>query len=124
MTKPISRRQHAATDYSYVPLVSLAPGLAGFQDEPAAARLCRVASGVIAVSTLLTRAEWGTVKVMPYKAHLARRRGARRVHARGALAVSGSPGTGPPGTRSWRWGPPGLSAGLLSEPDEMPPADR
>ena len=70
MQKPISRRQHAFTDYSYIPLVALAPGLVGFKGESAAARLCQIASGAVAVSSLFTRAEWGAVPVMPYKAHL------------------------------------------------------
>ena len=120
MTKPISRRQHAATDYSYVPLVSLAPGLVGFKDDaPTAARLCRVASGVIAVSTLLTRAEWGTFKVVPYKAHLA-------VDAAvGAFALAAPWLFGFAGDRRARntflaMGAAGLSAGLLSRPNEMP----
>ena len=120
MTKPISRRQHAATDYSCVPLVSLAPGLAGFKDSaPTAARLCRVASGVIAVSTLFTRAEWGTFKVMPYKAHLA-------VDAAvGAFALAAPWLFGFAGDRRARntflaMGAAGLSAGLLSRPNEMP----
>ena len=120
MTKPISRRQHAATDYSYIPLVSLAPGLAGFEDEPTAARLCRIASGTIAASSLLTRAEWGTVKVMPYKAHLA------IDAALGAFSLAAPWLFGFARNRRARntflaMGLAGLSAGLLSRPNEMPP---
>ena len=119
MRKPITRRQHAATDYGYIPLVSLAPGLAGFEDEPAAVRLCRIASGVIAVSSLLTRAEWGTVKVMPYRAHLAIDAGL------GAFALAapwlfGFAGNRPARNTFLAMGAAGLSAGLLSRPNEMP----
>ena len=122
MKKPISRRQHAATDYSYIPLVSLAPGLAGFEDEPTAVRLCRIASGTIAVSSLLTRAEWGTVQVMPYRAHLA------IDAALGAFALAAPWLFGFAGHRRARntflaMGAAGLSAGLLSRPNELPASD-
>ena len=120
MKKPISRRQHAATDYSYIPLVSLAPGLAGFEDdEPTAARLCRVASGAIAVSSLLTRAEWGTVKVMPYRAHLAvdAALGAFALAAPWLFGFAGNPRAR---NTFLAMGAAGLSAGLLSRPSEMP----
>ena len=120
MTKPISRRQHAATDYSYVPLVSLAPGLVGFKDDaPTAVRLCRVASGVIAVSTLLTRAEWGTFKVMPYKAHLAID-AAVGAFALGAPWLFGFAGDRRARNTFLAMGAAGLSAGLFSRPNEMP----
>ena len=122
MTRPISRRQYAATDYSYVPLVSLAPGLVGFEDSaPTAARLCRVASGAIAVSTLFTRAEWGTFKVLPYKAHLAID-AAVGAFALGAPWLFGFAGDQRARNTFVAMGLMGLSAGLLSRPNEMPDA--
>lgn len=70
MVKPISRQQHGFTDYSYVPLVAAAPALVGFTDQPTAVTLTRLLSGSILATSLLTRAEWGIVKVVPFKAHL------------------------------------------------------
>ena len=68
--RPISRRGHAATDYSYVPTVMAAPSFVGFEDVPVAARLARTYAGIIATSTFFTRAEWGVVPVMPYRYHV------------------------------------------------------
>ena len=59
------------TDYPYVALVSTAPETVGFTEVKPAVTLCRILSGGILVSSLLTRAEWGAVRVVPYKAHLA-----------------------------------------------------
>ena len=70
MEKPISRREHGFTDYSYVPMVAAAPWFIGFTDEPWAVRLTRVLSGSILATSLLTRAEWGLVKMIPFKTHL------------------------------------------------------
>jgi len=70
MEKPISRQQHGFTDYSYVPLVAAAPTLVGFKDESMAVALTRVLSGSILATSLLTRAEWGLVKVITFKSHL------------------------------------------------------
>ncbi|MVN78441.1 hypothetical protein GO988_19085 [Hymenobacter sp. HMF4947] len=58
MEKPISRRQHGFTDYSYIPLALAIPKLAGFTDEKTATTMTRVLAGNILVSSLFTRAEW------------------------------------------------------------------
>ena len=71
MQPPIPRPYHWPTDYSYVPLVLTAPETVGFTDEKTAAALCRAFSGTILVSSVFTRAEWGAVRVIPYKAHVA-----------------------------------------------------
>lgn len=71
MKKPITRQMHGwVTDYPYVALVSTAPETVGFTGVQPAVVLCRVLSGSILVSSLLTRAEWGVFRAMPYKAHL------------------------------------------------------
>ncbi len=71
MNKPITRQMHGwVTDYPYVALVSTAPETLGFTEVKQAVSLCRLLSGGILVSSLLTRAEWGVFRVMPYKAHL------------------------------------------------------
>jgi hypothetical protein len=43
----------------------------GFTENKAATTLCHVLSGTVLVSSLFTRAEWGPIPIMPYKAHLA-----------------------------------------------------
>lgn len=57
MEKPITRKQHGFTDYSYVPFVVAAPSLVGFEDEPTAVQLTRGRSGNILATSLFTRAE-------------------------------------------------------------------
>jgi hypothetical protein len=119
MPKPISRRAHAFTDYSYVPLVSAAPDLVGFTDEKVATTLCHVLSSTVLVSSLFTRAEWGPIRVIPYKAHLA-------IDTFGGLTALTAPWLfGFAKNRKARntflvMGVFGLIAGLLSQPDEMP----
>ena len=119
MEKPITRTQHGFTDYSYIPTVAAAPSLVGFTDEQTATQLTRVLSGSILVSSLLTRAEWGLLKVLPYKAHLV------ADTAVGALALSAPWLFGfASNTRARNtflvMGAFGLMAGLLSKPEEMP----
>jgi hypothetical protein len=119
MFQPISRRQHAFTDYSYAPLVASAPELVGFTKEKAATTLCHLLSGTILVSSLFTRAEWGPIRVMPYKAHLA-------IDTLGGLTALTAPWTlGFAHNKRARntflaMGVFGLMAGLLSRPEEMP----
>jgi hypothetical protein len=71
MLKPIPRPVHAVADYSYSALFSVAPELIGFDDEETAARLSRVVSGGVLLTSLLTRYELGLIRVVPFKAHLA-----------------------------------------------------
>lgn len=119
MEKPISRKQHGFTDYSYVPLVAAAPSLVGFEDQPTAARLARLLSGGILASSLFTRAEWGAVRTVPFKTHLA------LDTAVGALSLAAPWLFGFAQNRRARntflaMGAFGLMAGLLSKSDEMP----
>lgn len=124
-THPIPRRYHWPTDYSYVPTVAAAPDLFGFAQNKKAARICRVFSSSILASSLFTRAEWGLIKVLPYKAHVALDFGAgvaalvmpwaagfandRR--ARNTFLVMGIVGI-----------TVGLLSGLFSGPEELPAA--
>lgn len=71
MNKPITRFQHGFADYAYVPTAAAAPELFGFAEEKTASLLARIIGGGVLLSTLMTRAEWGVVKAMPFKAHLA-----------------------------------------------------
>ena len=70
MEQPISRKQHAFADFSYIPAVACLPSIAGFEDEKKAVAVARALSGSAAVSAFFTRAEWGVVKVIPFKNHL------------------------------------------------------
>ena len=71
MEKPISRQMHGVADYLYAPLTFAAPKVAGFEDEDKAVTICQVVGAGLMASTLLTKAEWGVCKVLPFKAHLA-----------------------------------------------------
>ena len=71
MKKLISRRTHGVADYSYAALFAAAPELVGFTDEVIAARLSRVVSGGVFMTSLMTRYELGLIRVVPFKAHLA-----------------------------------------------------
>jgi hypothetical protein len=119
MNQPITRVQHGFTDYTYIPLVASAPYMVGFSENRTATTLSYVLSSTILASSLVTRAEWGVVKVLPYKAHLV-------LDVVGGLAGLSAP---------WLFGFAkdrkarntfiaaglfGLLAGLLSKPEEMP----
>jgi hypothetical protein len=71
MWQPISRTMHGVADVTYIPAVASAPETVGFTDEETATTLCRAIGGATLVSALVTKAEWGVVQVMPFKAHLA-----------------------------------------------------
>jgi hypothetical protein len=71
MEQPISRQMHGVADYAYAPLMFTAPQLIGFEDEKQAATVCQIVGSGVLVATMLTKAEWGVVKVLPFKAHLA-----------------------------------------------------
>ncbi|WP_139921566.1 hypothetical protein [Hymenobacter sp. DG01] len=118
MKQPISRVQHGFTDYSYIPAVATAPETVGFTDEKTATTLCRVLAGNILLTSLFTRAEWGLVRAMPYKAHL------MADVAVGAFAASAPWLFGFAENKRARntflvAGAFGLMAGLLSRPEEM-----
>ena len=66
----ILRPYHWLADYSYIPVVLAAPALVGFRHQPAATTLCRVFSGTVLLYSLCTRAEWGVVRVVPYRTHV------------------------------------------------------
>jgi hypothetical protein len=71
MITGIKKFEHGFTDYSYIPLVLLAPNLAGFNQDKTASIICRsFALGVLGV-TLFTDAPWGLIKKIPYKTHAA-----------------------------------------------------
>lgn len=119
MEKPILRKQHGYTDYSYIPAVLMAPEILGFEDEETAKLLCRVMSANVLLSSLFTRAEWGLFKVMPYKTHLI------LDFSVGAFSLAAPWVFGFSKNKKARnaflaMGLFGLSAALLSKPEEMP----
>ena len=70
MNKPISRRIHGLLDYAYVTAVTHLPEIVGFHRNKKATQFFRALSAAVFTSTVMTRAEWGAVKVIPYKKHL------------------------------------------------------
>lgn len=119
MEKPISRKGHGFTDYSYIPVAALAPEIFDFEDEETAKLLSRIQAGSILLSSLFTRAEWGLFKVIPYKTHLI------LDVSVGLFSVSAPWLFGFSKNRKARnaflaLGSTGILAGLLSKPKEMP----
>lgn len=119
MNKPISRKAHAFTDYSYIPLALASPIIFDFEDEEQAKLAGKIQAGSVLVSSLFTRAEWGLFKIMPYKTHLL------LDVAVSAFSLSAPWLFGFSKNRKARnafllMGVFGLSAGLLSKPEEMP----
>lgn len=119
MNKPVTRFQHGFADYAYAPTAAASPELFGFSDQKTASTLARVIGGGVLLSTLLTRAEWGVVKVMPFKAHLA-----LDVVA-GALTMTAPWLFGFANHKKARnaflaLGGTSLVAGLITQPEELP----
>jgi hypothetical protein len=69
MIKGITKKQHVCADYSYVPMVMLAPAIAKFEDDKVASRVCRAFALSSLGISLLTDAKWGLVRLIPYKVH-------------------------------------------------------
>ncbi len=67
----ISTRTHGAIDYLTGAGLLAAPSLLGISDEPAASRVLRAAGAAATVYSLLTDYEFGLVRVLPMRAHLA-----------------------------------------------------
>jgi hypothetical protein len=70
MKRPISRQMHGIADYIYAPVMFFAPKIAGFEEEDNASSICNIVASGVLVSTILTRAEWGLFRVLPFRAHL------------------------------------------------------
>jgi hypothetical protein len=70
MNKPISKNVHGFIDYGYAIMVPLLPEIAGFKKQRTASLLCRgLGAGALAY-TLLTKARWGLIPLLPFKKHL------------------------------------------------------
>jgi hypothetical protein len=71
MKKPISRPLHGLADYGYAALLASAPAWAGYKAEKKAVSMGWLLSSGALAYALATRAEWGMLRVMPFKVHLA-----------------------------------------------------
>jgi hypothetical protein len=110
---------HGFIEHNYVAAVATAPQTAHFENEEKAVLLCRVFSSGVLVTSLLTRAEWGMIRVLPYKAHLA----IDLVSSIAALSlpwVFGFAHNHRARNAFLAMGASGLVVTLLSEPEEMP----
>ncbi|WP_299286229.1 SPW repeat protein [uncultured Mucilaginibacter sp.] len=119
MEKLISRKQHGFADYTYIPLMAAAPEVFGFEDEDTATLLCRIQGGTVLLTTLLTRAEWGVFKVIPFKTHLL------LDLSLGAFSIAAPWVFGFSKNKKARnafllMGATSIAASLLTEPKEMP----
>jgi hypothetical protein len=70
MWKPITKEAHGAIDYAYAFLVPMLPEMAGFEKNESARLLCRALGGGALTYSLLTKARWGLIRVLPFKGHL------------------------------------------------------
>lgn len=119
MQKLLTRKQHGLAEATYIPTAFAAPRLADFGADAVPAQLARAVSAAALGSALLARAEWGAVKVVPFRMHLALDVGvglltfaapwifgfARDARARNAFLAMGAVA---------------VLAGMLTEAEEMP----
>jgi len=71
MDKPISKDLHGFIDYGYALVVPMLPEIAGFEKVVNAKVICRGLGAGALSYTLLTKAKWGLIRLLPFKAHLA-----------------------------------------------------
>jgi hypothetical protein len=69
MIQGITKDMHVYADYSYIPMVLLAPKLMGFETDRTSAMVCRSFAFAELGTSLLTDAKWGAIKCIPYKTH-------------------------------------------------------
>ncbi|MCC3156758.1 hypothetical protein LJ737_05880 [Hymenobacter sp. 15J16-1T3B] len=119
MNQPISRQAHGLADLTYIPTVAAAPKLFGFEEEKTAVATCYALSGMALMSGLMTRAEWGVFKVLPFKAHIALDF-VNSVTALAAPWLFGFAHNEKARNAFLAMGAVGLTAGLLTRPEEMP----
>ncbi len=67
----VSTRTHGVLDLVTSGTLLVAPGLLGLNDEPRASSVLRMAGGGALVYSMLTDYEFGLVKLLPMRAHLA-----------------------------------------------------
>lgn len=70
MFHPISRNQHILADYLLGPVIILAPLLVGFRTDTTPTMLCFAIGALVFAATLMTRAELGLLRIVPFRLHL------------------------------------------------------
>src|SRR3954465_13263789 len=70
MNKPISKNVHGLIDYTYAAVVPHLPELIGFEHQENAKIICRTLGSGALTYTLLTKAKWAPVPLIPFKTHL------------------------------------------------------
>jgi hypothetical protein len=118
MEMPITRQQHGAIDYAYSAAVAFLPELANFKDNKTATTLCRTLAGGALLYSMLTKAEWGVAKVIPFKTHLAIDF-TTSLFALAAPWLLGFSGNAKARNAVLGVGLAGLTASVLTQPDEM-----
>ena len=119
MTKPISRPLHGFIEHNYIAAVATAPRFMGFEDDAKATLVCRAFGAGVLAASVFTRAEWGFIRVIPYRAHLT-------IDLLSSIAALGVPwlfgfaGDARARNTFLAMGVSGLIVSLLSEPEEMP----
>jgi hypothetical protein len=121
MKKPITRQAHGAIDYAYGAVVAVLPELVKFKQEQKAVTLCRALAGGALLYSLLTKAEWGVARVLPFKKHLIIDF-TTSLFALGAPWLLGFAGNAKARNTLLAVGLAGLSASALTQPDELPGA--
>lgn len=71
MERTISRRMHGVAELLYIPLTAMSPELLRFRNNTRASLFARALGGMMLSSALMTKAEWGLFKKVPFRAHLA-----------------------------------------------------
>ena len=71
MWKPLSKNSHGFIDYAYALTLPLLAEMVGFNKNKTAKTLCRTLGAVALSYSLLTKARWGLIKILPFKTHLA-----------------------------------------------------
>ncbi|HEY1024618.1 MAG TPA: hypothetical protein VGE26_05590 [Sphingobacteriaceae bacterium] len=71
MERVISRKMHGIAELLFIPVTALSPELSRFSKNSRASIFARTLGGIMLSSALLTRAEWGLFKKVPFRTHLA-----------------------------------------------------
>jgi hypothetical protein len=69
--KPITKDAHGLIDYAYGITLPLLPEIVGFKKSSVAQNLLRGIGGVVLGYSAVTKAKWGLMRLLPFRAHLA-----------------------------------------------------
>jgi hypothetical protein len=71
MLKPITKDAHGLIDYAYGITLPFLPEIVGFEKSRIAQNLFRGLGGVVLGYSAVTKAKWGLMRLIPFRAHLA-----------------------------------------------------